>query len=167
MLLCTWHIDHNNSYGCAVIINKMNIHHANTGINLSRSIQIFDSELSLPIIRQLALACFLEVVSSHVISPPPKRKALAIEMVKLKFLVDSSTSVISKDTAVKPVGRITSAAVSPIDVISWSPVGSFNRRRAAPLTSQVKRRGSVGFTPPVAHASFVKLATADASVSWL
>ena len=88
-----------------------------------------------------------------------------MEMVMLKFLVKSSISVISKDTAVKPVGRDMSAAVSPIDVISWSPVGSTNRRRAAPLTSQVKRRGSVDFTPPVAHDGFVKLA-AGTTVIW-
>ena len=124
------------------------------------------SELSLPIIGQLALAWFLEVVSSHVISPPSKREALAIEMVKLKFLWKSFISVISNDTAVKPVGSETSAAVSPVDVISCSPVGSNNRRRMALLISQMKRRGSVGFTPPVAHASFVNLATAGESVGW-
>ena len=124
------------------------------------------SELSLPIIGQLALAWFLEVVSSHLISPPPKREALAIEMVKLKLLWKSFISVISNDTAVKPVGRYKSTAVSPTDTISCSPVGSNNRKRTTPLTSQVKRRGSVGFTPPVAHAAFVKLATADATVMW-
>ena len=101
-------------------------------VNLSRLIQIFDSDLRLPVVGHLALAWFLEVVSSHVISPPPKRKALAIEMVKLKFLLKSSISIISNDTAVKPVGRDISSAVSPIDVISWSPVGSTNRRRATP-----------------------------------
>ena len=74
--------------------------------------------------------------------------------------MDPSISIISNNTAVKPAGRATSAAVT-----SWSPVGSTTRRRAAPLTLQVKRRGSDGFTPPVVHASFEKLATAVASVS--
>ena len=124
-----------------------------------------DGEKGLPI-GHPAFTAFIEVVSSHTISPPSKREALAIEMIRLKFRVDSSISVIFKDTAVKPVGRSMSAAVSPRDAISWSPVGRNTRRRITPLTSQVKRRGSVGFTPPVAHASFVKLATADATVIW-
>ena len=140
------------------LVLKLLISDMTTGIYHS------DSKLSLLKIRQLALAWFLGVVSSHVISPPPKREALAIEMVMLKFLVDSSTSVITKDTAVKPVGRATSAAVSPTDTISWSPVGSTTRRRTIALTSQVKLRGSVGFTPPVAHASFVNLAAGGTSV---
>ena len=122
-------------------------------------------ELSSPITGHLAFASFIEVVSSHLISPKFKREALSIESVSLKFLVDSSTFIISKDTVVKPAGRATSAAVSPTDITSWSPVGSTSRRRAAPLTSQVKRRGSDGFTPPVVHASLEKLATAVASVS--
>ena len=97
------------------------------------------------------------------ILPLSKREALSIEIVRLKFLVESSTSVISKDTAVKPSGRATSAGVFPRDIISWSPVGSTTRRRTAPLTSQVKRRRSDGFTPPVVHASFRKLASAAVS----
>ena len=99
------------------------------------------------------------------ISPPPKREALLIESVRLKFLVEPSITVISNDSAVKPGGRSTSAAVSPRDIISWSPVGSTTRKRTTPLTSQVKRSGSDGFTPPVVHASVKKLASAVVSVS--
>ena len=120
--------------------------------------------MSLPI-GHSAIALFTEVVSSHMISPFPKREALSIESVRLKFLVESSISVMSKDTAIKPGGRATSAAASPTDIISWSPVGSTTRRRTTPLTSHVKRRGSDGFTPPVTHASFVKYAAAAAYVN--
>ena len=101
-------------------------------------------------------------MSSHSISLPFKREALSIESVILKFLVDS---LISKDTAVKLAGRTTSGVVSPTGIITWSPVGRTSHRRAVPLTSNVKKRGSDGFTPPVVHASREKLATAVASVS--
>ena len=123
-----------------------------------------DGELSLPVIGQVAFALLLAVVLSHMISPPPNREALSIESVRLKVLVETSISVIFKETAVKPVGRSISAGVSPRDIISWSPVGSITRRRIVSLTSQVKSSGSDGFTPPVVHASVKKLATAVASV---
>ena len=123
-----------------------------------------DGELSLPVIGHVAFALLLGVLSSHTISPSPNREALSIESVRLKFLVESLITVISNVFAVKPDGRVTSAGVSPTDITSWSPVGSTTRRRTTPLTSQVKRSGSDGFTPPVVHASVKKLATAVASV---
>ena len=119
--------------------------------------------LNIPI-GQLAVADTVDV-SSHLISPPcaSKKEALAIERVSEKLLRDSLNSIISNDTALKPGAMYTAAAVSPTDIISCAPDGSITRRRIT-LSSQVKRRGSVGFTPPVVHSSFAKLATADASV---
>ena len=42
---------------------------------------LLDNDSYLLIIGHLALACFIGVVSSHVISPPPKREAVAREHV--------------------------------------------------------------------------------------
>ena len=125
---------------------------------------IFSLVPNIPI-GQLAVTGFpVRDVSSQLISLPcaSKREALAIERVSEMFLRDSLISIISKETALKPGGRpSTSAAVSPTDIISCSPVGSLTRRRITFPSSQVKKRGSVGFTPPVVHPSFENLATSE------
>ena len=123
-----------------------------------------NEELSLLNNGHLAVAIVVVVVSSHLISPPSKREAFAIKMLTIKSLLLSSISVILKDTAEKPCGSAKSAAVSPRDATSWDPLGSSTRMRATPYSSQVKRRESVGCTPPFVHCSFVKLAIVDTPV---
>ena len=123
-----------------------------------------NEELSLLNNGHLAVAIVVVVVSSHLIAPPSKREALVIKMLTIKFLVESSISVISKYTAEKPCGSAKVSAVSPTDATSWDPSGNITRMRATSFSSQVKRRESVGCTPPFAHCSFVKLAIADTPV---
>ena len=50
------------------------------------------------------------------ISPSFKRDALVINRVRVKFLVELSISVMTKDTTAKFFGSVTSAAVSPTDI---------------------------------------------------
>ena len=96
------------------------------------------ADVMLPIIGHLAFASFLDVVLSHLISPPFKRKALSIESVSVKFLVDSSISVIVKDIAEKPVGKLS----YPYKFDGKKPL-----RSAAPVLDQyIASRHCVSFT---------------------
>ena len=81
--------------------------------------------------------------------------AFLIERVRVKFIVDTTVSTMTKEFTVNPLGRF---FVSPRDT---SPVGRVSRRLRISLISQVKTRGSAGHTPPDAHCESLKLATAD------
>ena len=97
--------------------------------------------------------------SSHAIFPPFNRKAFSIESVRVKFPLKAS-SAITKESALNPGGRSPLASF-PIFTVYTPPVGGNTRIAGASCTSQVKTRESFGHTPPTAHLTSLKLATAD------